>query len=470
MNAPSTKSQPSWWERPIGRRAFFGWGVGLMALKYNVDRWVVASQGRSGWFWERYWNPFATPLSALTGEQVRLALTLLAIALPFVAVGVGLTLRRLRSVGWPWWLALLFFVPGANVVVFALLCAIPDARADEGPSVSQPGRRGMARVLSRLGVRSALSSALAATVFTVALAVPAVVLCSKVFESFGWGVFVALPVALGLSAALVHSAVEHRPASSCIGVGLLSLGLCAAALLIVAVEGVLCLVMAAPLAAPLTVLGALIGYSAQTSAWRANSGRLLAVGWLPFLATVGSERLVPPTPEEIAAVSVIEVDAPPETVWQHVVTFSDLPEPSDWVFSTGIAYPVRARIVGEGVGAIRTCEFSTGAFVEPITAWDAPRRLAFDVQEQPHPMRELSLYRNLDTPHLEGFFRSHRGQFQLLELPGNRTRLEGTTWYSQRFWPAGYWRLWSDFLIHRIHGRVLSHIKAEAEAEPTRRS
>jgi hypothetical protein len=31
-------------------------------------------------------------------------------------------------------------------------------------------------------------------------------------------------------------------------------------------------------------------------------------------------------------------------------------------------------------------------------------------------------------------------------------------------WPAGYWRLWSDELIHRIHMRVLKHIKAEAES------
>jgi hypothetical protein len=26
-----------------------------------------------------------------------------------------------------------------------------------------------------------------------------------------------------------------------------------------------------------------------------------------------------------------------------------------------------------------------------------------------------------------------------------------------------YWRLWSDAILHRIHGRVLRHIKAEAE-------
>jgi hypothetical protein len=53
-------------------------------------------------------------------------------------------------------------------------------------------------------------------------------------------------------------------------------------------------------------------------------------------------------------------------------------------------------------------------------------------------------------------------------LPGGRTRLVGTTWYSNRMWPAAYWNAWSDYIIHRIHGRVLTHIQklAEAQAHP----
>ena len=124
---------------------------------------------------------------------------------------------------------------------------------------------------------------------------------------------------------------------------------------------------------------------------------------------------------------------------------------------------MRATISGRGVGAFRHCEFSTGPFVEPITTWDEPRRLAFDVVEQPHPMHELSPYRTLHPPHLDGFFRSRQGQFLLTPLPDGRTRLEGTTWYTQKLWPASYWQRWTDYLVHTIHRRVLNHIQAEAE-------
>jgi hypothetical protein len=115
------------------------------------------------------------------------------------------------------------------------------------------------------------------------------------------------------------------------------------------------------------------------------------------------------------------------------------------------------------VGATRFCEFSTGAFVEPITAWDEPRRLAFNVTEQPDPLIELSPYGNLHPPHLHGTLRSTHGEFRLIELPGNRTRLEGRTWYKIDMYPHWYWTRWSDALIHCIHERVLSHIQHISE-------
>ena len=152
-------------------------------------------------------------------------------------------------------------------------------------------------------------------------------------------------------------------------------------------------------------------------------------------------------------------------MWRHVVTFSELPPPRELMFRSGIAYPARASIHGSGVGAVRHCEFSTGPFVEPITVWDEPKRLAFDVTAQPHPMRELSPYRAIEPPHLHGFFQSRRGQFLLVAQPDGTTRLEGTTWYDQNLWPNRYWRVWSDYLVHSIHRRVLDHIKLEAEMD-----
>jgi hypothetical protein len=152
-------------------------------------------------------------------------------------------------------------------------------------------------------------------------------------------------------------------------------------------------------------------------------------------------------------------------VWKHVVEFSEITEPPEWYFRMGIASPSRARIDGAGVGAIRHCEFTTGAFVEPITVWQPPHRLAFDVTQQPEPMFELSPYRHIHPPHLAGSFQSERGEFRIIGLPDNRTRLEGRTWYKLKIYPLAYWTIWTDAILHRIHGRVLRHIRQTAEAE-----
>lgn len=271
-----------------------------------------------------------------------------------------------------------------------------------------------------------------------------------VFQTYGLALFLASPFLMGFNGVVAASAAA--PASRRTDLGLAAL--CGAApfalALAIGVEGFICVAMALPLSVPLAMLGGLVAH--RFSERRGLASMMLA----PLLA--GSEAHLAPPPRIHPITTSIEIDAPPSAVWKHVVSFTELPPPDEWIFRAGVAYPIRAEIEGAGPGAIRRCVFSTGPFVEPITEWDEPRRLAFSVTAQPPTMRELSPY-DIEPPHLEGYFVSQRGQFELVPLPGNRTRLEGTTWYSNRMWPGLYWRLWSDHIIHKIHLRVLQHIR-----------
>jgi hypothetical protein len=112
---------------------------------------------------------------------------------------------------------------------------------------------------------------------------------------------------------------------------------------------------------------------------------------------------------------------------------------------------------------VRECVFSTGAFEEPIHVWNEPRLLKFSVTSNPPPMEEWTPYKHIHPPHLDGFLVSRGGQFLLTPMPGGHTRLEGTTWYHHHMWPATYWQLWSDYIIHKIHLRVLRHIQHQSE-------
>ena len=77
-------------------------------------------------------------------------------------------------------------------------------------------------------------------------------------------------------------------------------------------------------------------------------------------------------------------------------------------------------------------------------------------------MKEFSFYGQVDAPHLHGYFRSKRGEFRLIPKNG-RTILEGRTWYEMDIFPGWYWQIYARWFIHKIHLRVLDHIKKLSE-------
>jgi hypothetical protein len=222
--------------------------------------------------------------------------------------------------------------------------------------------------------------------------------------------------------------------------------------------------MAAPLAIPLALVGAILGHAVSPARWRQGTNQMLCAGLLAVPLMLTGERLADAPSPLLEVKSSLDVAAPPERVWGHVVAFTELPAPTELLFRLGIAYPLRAEMFGSGPGAVRHCVFSTGPFVEPIEVWDEPRLLRFGVTKNPPPMEEWTPYEHVHPPHLDGFLASERGQFELVALPDGGTRLEGTTWYRHNMWPVAYWQTWSDYIIHRIHLRVLQHIKMRAES------
>ena len=277
-------------------------------------------------------------------------------------------------------------------------------------------------------------------------------------DNYGVALFVLTPLLIGLCPTVVYGYGRPISLAEASRISFLTLGIFGLGLFVFALEGMICIAMAAPIVLLFTFVGAWLG---KLLLDRMPGESLLSIGVLaaaiPSLAiTEGGEPRVAPV------VTSVIIDASPEEVWKQVVAFPRLKKPDEFLFRAGISYPIEATIDGEGVGAVRHCTFNTGSFVEPITVWDPPHLLAFDVEQQPAPLRELSFW-DIDAPHLHDTFVSERGQFRLTALPDGRTELEGTTWYYHDIRPDFYWRWWSDYIIHRIHGRVLEHIKQQAE-------
>ncbi len=418
----------SWqWEGRVDRVTYATVGVTAFALKFSLD-WAVATQSfHRHWSLLNYWRPFGaiSGVHGLSLENRLFAGVMLFIALPFMWLGLAMTVKRLRDAGEPTWLAALFFAPVANLVFFLVLSLKPSVKeAHSGEGVPWPGPNFLARWIPRTRTASALVS----IGVTAVIGLGFTLLGTQVVEQYGWGLFVGLPFCLGLFAVLTHSYREPRRYSECLLMAMLPVLLLGAMLLLVAIEGLICILMAAPIALVMAVLGGSLGFVIQAAHWgRRNAPTIFSIAVLLTPGLYGIEHFTLAQPGVFEVKSAVEISAPPQKVWDKVVAFAEIPPPQETLFRAGIAYPIRAEISGHGPGAVRHCVFSTGPFVEPITIWNEPHLLRFRVTANPAPLNELTPYGHIEPRHLHGYFESHQGQFLLTELPGGRTRVEGTT-------------------------------------------
>lgn len=278
-------------------------------------------------------------------------------------------------------------------------------------------------------------------------------------HDYGLALFLLLPAFMGACPVIIYGRKEPVSSGQALVFAVTTLSLYGFGLMLFAIEGLICILMAFPLALLFAWIGSLVGQSLLKKLPNdASKLMLLLIFLIPLTGFV--ERNAEPQLNSV--VTSIEIAADAKTVWKNVIEFPQLNEPDELLFKAGIAYPINAKIEGSGVGAVRYCNFTTGSFVEPITVWDEPKLLAFDVDQQPEPMKELSFW-DIDAPHLHDYFVSVKGQFKLTQLPNGNTLLEGTTWYYHDIKPGFYWKLWSEHIIHKIHYRVLDHIKVNAE-------
>jgi uncharacterized membrane protein YhaH (DUF805 family) len=446
----------------VPRTPYITAGLSLAVLKFGLDFALVRAFTGTSWSPLGYLVPSVLLRETSEGPAPAAMYVLLAVgAMPFLWVGLSMSVRRAADAGLSPWFGVLFVVPLVNYAIIAALSLLPSKR---DAAWHAPARLGAARTShdARPALSASVRAALLGLLGSIALGLAMLWLSVYGLQLYGAALFFATPFAMGTVSAAVYNRDAQRGLLATLALALVGTAMTGSIVLLFALEGVICLAMAFPIAAAISLAGALVAWAiaagVRDTPRRPASAAFLFI--LPLLA-FGESRVETPTLRHVT--THIEIDSPPEAVWPHVIGFSELPAPPEWFFRLGVAYPQRARIEGAGVGAVRHCEFSTGPFVEPITVWEPPRRLAFDVTAQPPSMSELSPYHRVNAPHLEGYMVSRGGEFRLVPLPGGRTRLEGTTHYTLAIYPETYWVGFAEVLLHAIHWRVLSHIRALSE-------
>lgn len=220
-------------------------------------------------------------------------------------------------------------------------------------------------------------------------------------------------------------------------------------------EGFICIVMALGVLLILALLG--LGFAALLNWIFGGKDRMKAAPLallIPFAAmSEGSWN----RPFEDIVISSVVIDAPPAKVWPYLSELH-LPPPKEALFRMGVAYPTEVKTQGRD----RQCILSTGAMTERIEVFEPGRRLRFKVLHTPPSMKESSPY-DIHPMHLENYFSSREGEFELVALPDGRTLLTGRSTYDCAYAPEAYWRFWTRKVVRDVQLRVMEEIKRQAE-------
>lgn len=213
-------------------------------------------------------------------------------------------------------------------------------------------------------------------------------------------------------------------------------------------EGIICLLIVAPLYFASLTCGVMLSICFQRR--RANTLNAIA---LPLVAMLTAGEILSRNDLPGEVVDEVLIKAPPATVWPQVTSFPSIPaRPTFWLFRMGLPYPVQTTKEGDFVGADRKCIFSEGAiFDETVTRCVPNSELTFDIESIP------------PDPELLGHVTPFRGQFVLKDNGNGTTTLIGTSWYRIHVRPLWYFDWWTQEIIRAVHVRVMGDIRRRAE-------
>ena len=423
------------------RRIGYLLGCYALILSQHLMAWLVlrsAGARASGLADSTFWtSPLVTALES-PGIAMPMASLLLAWSLAVAALIGWLSLKAARVTGAPLGLVVLTLVPLVQVLAIAAIAILPsnDNAAD------RPDTRALQGIFAGA-----------------AIVVVAMVLSATTFGAYGWGLFVFTPMLAAFATALLANRDTDIGLRRSFGLAMAGLAVGSAGLIVFALEGIVCILMAAPLAAIAAIPGAALGRKVA-SVWHDPAKPFYSLAILPLIFAL--EAAIPPHAALETHVSV-EIDAPAEAVWAALL--SDAPVAGDpglpgW---GGLAYPMSGEMRGAGENARRIGHFSTGMSREVVTEWQENRVLAYRVVDQPPMMEEMSPYRRVHAPHVEGYFATGETRYVLDALPGGGTRLTLSSEHVLRIDPLPYWEPFARLAIRQNVDRVLADLKRKAE-------
>jgi uncharacterized membrane protein YhaH (DUF805 family) len=432
------------------------WSAGVFFSQYLIAEYLFSLQAPPTSLAQSWWF-YVMPLPSLARQTINSGTILTAMVLMFALacmviagwVLTALAFRRAADADISGWIAAWALAPLVQIPVMLALCLIPSRPARRDPASGPEDIGGGEWAAAAQGVLAGIG-----------LIVLAVAVGALVFGSYGYAMFLVSPFIIGATTAYLANRTRDVGGSRTLQLTFIALMLGGIALIVSALEGIVCLVLASPLAIGLALLGGLLGRGIAVYSRRSSQQAALGLALIPLM--FAAESALPPA-VHFETQSTIEINAAPDAVWAALVHTDLADAPVPLLFRLGVAYPLRGEMLGEGVGAIRRGVFSTGTADERVTEWAPGHKLAFVMMNQVPAMRELSPYAHVHAPHVNGYFSTTYTSFELLPRADGGTAVVERTRHELRLEPVLYWLPLARWVVNENNARVLAHVKRNAE-------
>ena len=229
-------------------------------------------------------------------------------------------------------------------------------------------------------------------------------------------------------------------------------------------EGVICLVMLAPLWLGFGWLGAYIMRRQRGRTVDPHTFRSTLI-LLPLFSG-GLESQLPVTHDQVTLTREIVIAATPEEIWPYAVSNPHIAESEGrWTFTQnvlGLPRPRATMIRGVGEGSVRTAYWGDKIhFDERITHWQPGRRLGWSFSFTNSTLQD---YTDKHISPDGQFLKIDTGDYTLTPLTRDTTRLTLRTNYIAKTHVNPYAEFWGEILLGDIQNNILTIIKARAEA------
>jgi hypothetical protein len=233
---------------------------------------------------------------------------------------------------------------------------------------------------------------------------------------------------------------------------------------VVKIEAMVCVIMAAPILIGAAILGGLLAHALLPKNAKDYRLQLTFAVFLPFIAAWIEGSLHWPT-ETKAIENTIIIQASADKIWPEIASVSAIPREQikdRWIYHIGFPKPIAATLDRHAVGGIRTATFERGvSFYETITEWDYPRKLAFTIHADPEFIPRTAFDQHIIVG--GRFYDVLDGTYRIEPLSPTSCRLHLTSRHrlSTRFNAYAAW--WSEKIMDQIQGSILEVIRKRAE-------